>query len=315
MAQDYDKILKENLSSFIPFLVKALIGLTITKEENVDLKLQYTLEREPDFLKIVEDDKQKKYILQVEFQTADEDMRFRLMVYKGILLMKYGLPVKQVVLYIGDKKPLKPNIYSDVDMNFRFHLEIFKEIPHQQFLHSPNPEEVVFAILADFQNEAPEEIIDNILMRLKKLVSGELHLEKYAKQLEVLSKLRNLQTITVQKIALMPIVYDLKTDIRFLQGKDEGKLEGKIEERQNSQMRFCINLLKAKIFPIDQIAQMIEQSTAFVLEVQKFLLQENEVINLLKNKTSINTIIKKTEVSLLFIKAIRHFEQQKKKQN
>lgn len=100
MAQDYDKILKENLSAFVPFLVKSILGITIAKEETLELNIQYTIEHEPDFLKIVVDDTGKRYILHVEFQTKDEDMRFRLMVYKGLLLLKHGLPVKQVVLYI-----------------------------------------------------------------------------------------------------------------------------------------------------------------------------------------------------------------------
>lgn len=62
MAQDYDKILKENLTNAVPFLLENLMQIKIAKVQNLELKLQYTLEREPDFLKIITDEKGKKYV-------------------------------------------------------------------------------------------------------------------------------------------------------------------------------------------------------------------------------------------------------------
>ena len=45
--------------------------------------------------------------------------------------------------------------------------------------------------------------------------------------MEMLSKLRNLQPLTIKITEAMPIVYDIETDIRFLQGKEKGETSGK----------------------------------------------------------------------------------------
>ncbi len=68
-------------------------------------------------------------------------------------------------------------------------------------------------------------VLETIVKRLKLLTTDELSLRRYLKQLEVLSKLRNLQKITIKTIDNMAITYDLKTDLRYLQGSKEGAEE------------------------------------------------------------------------------------------
>lgn len=78
MANHYDKILKENLEEiFIP-LTEKLLGISLENAQELPDAIQITLEREPDLLKKIDD----KYILQVEFQTADDPMMLdRMFVY------------------------------------------------------------------------------------------------------------------------------------------------------------------------------------------------------------------------------------------
>ena len=234
MAQDFDKIIKEDLSKSIPFLAKTILGLKLEKTQlqQVELKLQYTIEREPDFLKRVETGNPKNdYVLQIEFQTADKkkEMLHRTGIYKFLIMRREGLLVKQFVFFIGDKKPAMQTEYKDEDSFHRYHLIDFKTIDSEPFLNSSKPEEVIFAILADFKRKHPETFIRDIAKRLKEICEGQLELEKYSRQLEILSKLRNLQKTTIKILKAMPIFYDLKTDIRFLQGKEEGIKEGKEE--------------------------------------------------------------------------------------
>jgi hypothetical protein len=47
-----------------------------------------------------------------------------------------------------------------------------------------------------------------------------------------LAKLRNLQQTIIETLENMALQYDLETDIRFLQGKEKGKVEGKGERNR-----------------------------------------------------------------------------------
>ena len=53
MAQDYDKILKENMEALILPLADQLLGLSLGATEELPDDLQTTLERKPDLLKRV----------------------------------------------------------------------------------------------------------------------------------------------------------------------------------------------------------------------------------------------------------------------
>ena len=76
---DYDRIFKENIEAvFLPLLEK-LLSLPIKNTFEIKDKLQTTIEREPDFLKRVIDQQNNEFILQIEFQTQDDqEMVYRL---------------------------------------------------------------------------------------------------------------------------------------------------------------------------------------------------------------------------------------------
>lgn len=239
-------------------------------------------------------------------------MRFRLLLYKSLLIHREKLPVKQVVVFIGDEKIRKPNTYKDEDLFFRFHWMDLKTIPYQKFINSENSEEVIFAILADFQNEKPENLVEQILNRLQQLASGQLQLEKYTRQLEIISKLRNLQKLTIKKVERMPIVYDIETDIRYLQGKREGKIEGKKEGKEESNTIVCISLLDLKSYSTIEIANILQTKIEFVEKVKEALKQRTAIEKLLAKNEEIKAIAKKVKTSESFIKALQTIKSNKK---
>lgn len=81
-------------------------------------------------------------------------------------------------------------------------------------------------------------------------------------QLEILSNLRNLQTEIIKQLSTMSIAYDVRTDLRYLQGKEE---EG--EEAKNR--KTIINLLENGLLSVKDIAKIAEVSLEYVLEIQK----------------------------------------------
>ena len=151
MPNQYDKILKENIATLILPLSDKYFGFKIAKTEEIKDKLQQTVEREPDFLRIVETDKQEKFILQLDFQTKDEsDMLLRMQEYHALLMRKYKMPVKQYVLYFGTKQASMQTTFLPHEAYTGFTLLHWHGQPYSEILKSDVPEEVVLAILADF---------------------------------------------------------------------------------------------------------------------------------------------------------------------
>ena len=89
------------------------------------------------------------------------------------------------------------------------------------------------------------------------IFDDELDLSKYVTQLEVLSKLRNLQTLFIDKASKMPITYDLETDIRFLQG---------VEKKEMDAVK---GLILQNILTDEQIALAIKVPVEVVKRVRK----------------------------------------------
>jgi len=82
----YDKILKENLEATLLPLMEELLNIRVITFEKLTHKLQVTLEREPDFIRIVETELKERFILHLEFQTNnDSEMVYRMAEYKAII--------------------------------------------------------------------------------------------------------------------------------------------------------------------------------------------------------------------------------------
>lgn len=192
----YDKIIKENLQNLIPALQRQVIKLENARFENLpQVKLQTTIEREPDFLKIMFSDTYPDGCLfQVEFEGKDEkETGYRMLEYGAILVRKFKLPIEQHVIYLLEGEPVNltgtvgfKNIYC------RYHVHCLWKISYLNFIQSNDPEEVLLSILANPDGEPPGVIIRLILERLIQLRGNSLTTKKFIRQLEILSGLRKL---------------------------------------------------------------------------------------------------------------------------
>lgn len=135
-----------------------------------------------------------------------------------------------------------------------------KDIDAKIFLESNNPHELILAILCKYEKKDAPEIIHQILEKLLKITENERELYEYTTDLEILSNLRNLQIVTKKQIDKMPIIYDLKKDLRYK--------EGKIEGETNKAHIAIINMLKLNTLSIKQIASVLEVPLDFVKKVQ-----------------------------------------------
>jgi predicted HTH domain antitoxin len=260
-AQDYDKILKENIEEIILPLAEKLLKIKADRMEEIPDDLQRTIERRPDFLKkILHDNSDKDFILHIEFQTDDDpNMVYRMVEYYSLLLRRYKIDVYQYVFFIGEKKAKMPTSLSFQNLIFGFDLLNFQDISYRTFLNSDTPEEVILAILADFDRQAPEDVIAELLKHLKTTTQETLRLEKCVKQLEILSNLRNLQSEIINQLETMALKYDLEKDLRYKQGEQVG------EEKKTKKM--IIALLEQKQLSFQQIAEVADVPLSYIEKI------------------------------------------------
>ncbi|MES2731017.1 MAG: hypothetical protein V4714_04685 [Bacteroidota bacterium] len=253
MAQDYDKIFREVLKDIFPVVAQKLLGIPAGYYQPLPGDLQYTSEREADQLWQVTPVQGEPFILHCEFQsTNDKQMLPRMLLYYGFLYYQKKLPIYQYVLYVGKEKLQMEAALQARSLSFSYQLVDLRSFSYQTFLESTHSEEVLLAILADFQGEAEDLIAEKIISKLGELSSGMLELSQRAVQLTRLAILRNLSKTVFNVAQKMAITIDVKEDLFYQlgqeegiqKGKEEGIQKGKEEGIQKGKEEDAMNMLK-----------------------------------------------------------------------
>lgn len=253
----YDKIVKENIESIIPALMNSVLGFKVLDSTVIKEKLQQTKEKEADVLRIITDPSGGKFILHLEFQVDDyKKMVYRMVDYWGLLKSKYHLPVRQFVIFIGDKEPKMKTVISEDGNYFQFQLINITQFDYLRFLHSANPEEIILAVLGDFGNVKPEKALSQIIKRLQETKTDQTSLQKHFNQLRILARLRKLDIKFDDMIQNMAKYLDVESDPFFIKGQEKELL------------KFVTFLLKEGNRTFDQIADIAGTSVDFVKKAQ-----------------------------------------------
>jgi hypothetical protein len=262
MSNIYDRIFKEDIEPIIQAFAERILKIKFEKTEEIKDKIQTTWEREGDFLKkLIYENPAQNCVLHIEFHVKDEDISPWMLLTYGMIYYQFGLPVKQFVIFVGRKKaPKMPSGTHHENCEHKFVVLNLRDFSYRLFIESEIPELVILAVLGDFEGEAAVKVIHEILKKLQSLRGDSVKLGKYLQQLEVLSKLRNLQPLTVKTIAAMPFIYDIESDLRYKQGLEKGLEKAKIE--------FVLKLLAAGDFKLQQIADLANVDVDFVKKVQ-----------------------------------------------
>lgn len=272
MANDYDRILKENIEQLILPIAEKLLGIHVGQLEEIPNDLQITLERKPDFTKKAADQYGEPFILHLEFQVKDEkNMVLRMQTYKAILQEKYPLPVAQFVVYLGRSQPKMKRELTDLiageKTNYAFTLVNIQEYPYQSLLTSDVPEEVMLAILSNFRNEDPAKIVEQVLTRLVKASANKKALRRYIRQLTILAGLRNLRGETYQQLQKMAIEtdIDITQDAWYIQGMEKGMEKGMKKKTEE----LITSFLKNTDLSVADIARAAEVSKQYVQKLKR----------------------------------------------
>ncbi|WP_229313214.1 hypothetical protein [Larkinella terrae] len=228
--------------------------------------IQHTKERKPDVLKKITDIQGNTFILQIEFQVADEPkMVYRMAEYYIMLERKYELPIEQFVIFLGPPKPQMPTQLARKRLIFDFPLISLASLDYHIFLKSTHPEEIVLSILADFQGEAPDKALQQIIHRIEETTTGDLALKRYFNQLRVLAQLRNLELTFKEAMDSIEKFISEERDVLYLRGLDKGEEKAK----KQTQTKFVTNLLLKTDFSVERIAEITDVSIDFVKAIQQ----------------------------------------------
>ena len=187
--------------------------------------------------------------------------------YWVLLKSKYPYPVRQFVIFIGDKEPTMKTVLSEDSNHFQFELINITQFNYLQFLNSTNPEEIILAVLGNFGNESPASALSQIIQRLQETKTDQTTLKKHFRQLRILAKLRKLDLKFDDMIQNMAKYIDVENDYFFIKGKQEGQNIA----REKELTKFVTNLLQKLNLSFEQIADIAGTTVDFVKSVQRQL--------------------------------------------
>jgi hypothetical protein len=262
MPNQYDKIVKEIMDSVYMALSKKIIDADFSSAEELSTELHKTREKKTDFLrKIIYPNPADNYILHVEAQSKDDpNMFFRMQEYHAMIHSKYKLPIVQVVFYFGRGISKMNNAYNYRKNSFHYELISIQEFSYKTFLESEKPEELILAILADFEDKSKEEVVEMIFSRAKLIINETNLMGKFVNQIEILSKLRKLDGF-IQQFTQNIMALDLKLEdtFTFKQGESKG------EKKKLDKM--ILSFYKNTKLSIQKIALAAEVSEQYVIDL------------------------------------------------
>jgi hypothetical protein len=259
----YDKILKENIEKIFRPLIEARLGVKIGKAIPLKDKMQTTVELEMDFFYEIVSIEGEPFILHLEFESGNNlEMVYRVGEYHGMALRRKKMPIKHIVIYLGDETPTMRTQLKPDEVYTGFELLDARTIDTNELLSSQVPEVVLMAILGNYKPDQAETILRLVIEKLRKIVKNKRVLKKYFNQLMMLSRLRKIGDLTIKIVQEMPIHFDIETDTLYLRGNEKGLKKGIEQERRKN----VINLWQKDIEPA-MISNLLNLTIEYVERV------------------------------------------------
>ncbi len=227
-ANKYDKIIKENLVKAIPDLMYLFTGMAIVEIHPENVEMHHTKEKKADFLATVTVADAQKSVLHIEFQVEnDSEMLDRMYDYRGFLRRRHPkIRILQYVIFLGESTPKMETQINEPDLFYRYHLLWMQDINYHHLLKSENPELVVMAMLADFENYAPELVAEQIIEKLQQQSESELDFLRFTNQLRMLANIRNLRPLIDEFMEKISRFFVPERDPWYNKGVEKGIEKG-----------------------------------------------------------------------------------------
>ena len=218
-----DIISKDVITKLVKDIAKYILEIDVNNLTLIDKELQRIEDRRADVVANVDN----KYILHIEIQNqTDKKMAFRMMRYYSDIRMVANLPVKQYLIYIGKYNHSMENEIKDFDFTYKYNIIDMKNIDCEKFIEIDTPDSLVLAILCDFKDKNPQDIVNYIIKRLHEHSNqNEKMFREYMLMLEELSKNRDLEEIVKQGEKMLTQI-DYETLPSFSLGIEKGMEKG-----------------------------------------------------------------------------------------
>ncbi|WPM31704.1 hypothetical protein IAE16_07720 [Hydrogenobacter sp. T-2] len=205
-----------------------------------------------DFLAKLEDES----ILHMEFQSFnDANMPWRMLRYYTAIAEKYKTyNIKQLVVYVGNKKLRMKTSLKIKNLVFRYEILDIRQIDCRVLLESPDPMDRLLACLCKVEDEV--YLIEKLIKTMESM--NEEERKDYLLKALTLTELRpNLRIRLTEEVKHMPIVVrpediklpkrKLKKDILYRLGLEEGKQIGHEEGFIKALQDTVLTLIRGKI--------------------------------------------------------------------
>jgi len=237
-----DITLKPIIKKLIKPLSKYFFNLEINTDNIIflDKELDRIEKREADIVANINNE----YILHIEIQNAyDKYMPQRMLRYYLDISQISDLPIRQYCIYIGKGKNYIQDNINVKNLNYNYTLIDTRNIDCEYLLNEPTPEAKVLAILCDFKDKNPREVIGYIIDELKRLLKNEQKIRNFLMMLDIFSTNRGLEDIVKEESMLRTMTYeDLPSYHAGIErGIERGFMQSKIEDAIVMIKKFNIN--------------------------------------------------------------------------
>jgi len=159
------------------------------------------------------------------------DMPLRMLrYYSDIRLAGHSGPLKQFLIYIGsDRLTMPAGLAEPGLLDYHYELIDMHQVDCAGLLVQDNPDALVLAVLCDFGDRRPQEVVTYIVHRLRELLgTNERGFREYMTMLEILSKNRDLQA-QVKEAEHMLTQIDVEQLPSFAIGFERGEEKGRAQ--------------------------------------------------------------------------------------
>ncbi len=266
------------MQSILPGIIEKVLGINIKERVDLPHKVQVTQEREADWLSIINDENGHTSILHLETQTRDDElMPYRMLEYRVMVERTYRLPVKQYVLYLGEERSRMPTVISSPGLYFEYTLIDFSTLSYRLFLSSKKPEEKLLAILADFEGDDPEQVLQSVIVQVINASDGSLSANRYLQQLRIIIQLRRLAIKFDKAMESVASFFKEENDPFYIKGERKGLIKGErrglergmTKKELEKNLAFTQSLIRETEFDNAKIAGLVGVTETFVSKVRK----------------------------------------------
>jgi len=198
-----DVVSKEILKDIVIDVAKYILKLEIKDVEFIDSEKLRVESRRADIVAKIDNN----YILHLEIQNNnDYSMPYRMARYYLDIKKDNKLPIKQFVIYIGKEKLYMKSNINEENMNYSYNLIDIRNIDCEFLLKEDTPDALVLAVLCDFKDKNPKDVVKYIIERLSFHTQNDLYkFRKYLVMLEELSDNRDLRKVVKEQEMLSEI--------------------------------------------------------------------------------------------------------------